>query len=76
MALARHREFLSLSEEKLSLEEQLEVRKIVDRAKGKLQDEHDMSENDAFRFLQKTAMSMRGSMRSVAESVLEGELAP
>ena len=76
MALARHRELLELSEEKLSLEEQLEVRKIVDRAKGKLMDEHDMSEQDAFRFLQQTAMGTRGSMRSVAEEVLEGGLAP
>lgn len=76
MALARHRELLELSEEKLSLEEQLEVRKIVDRAKGKLMDEHDMGEQDAFRFLQQTAMGTRGSMRSVAEEVLEGELTP
>lgn len=76
MALARHRELLELSEEKLSLEEQLEVRKIVDRAKGKLMDEHDMSEQDAFRFLQQTAMGTRGSMRSVAEEVLEGGLTP
>ena len=76
MALARHRELLELSEEKLSLEEQLEVRKIVDRAKGKLMDEHDMSEQDAFRFLQQTAMGTRGSMRSVAEQVLEGDLTP
>lgn len=76
MALARHRELLELSEEKLSLEEQLEVRKIVDRAKGKLMDEHDMGEQDAFRFLQQTAMGTRGSMRSVAEEVLEGGLTP
>ena len=76
MALARHRELLELSEEKLSLEEQLEVRKIVDRAKGKLMDEHDMGERDAFRFLQQTAMGTRGSMRSVAEQVLEGDLTP
>ena len=76
MALARHRELLELSEEKLSLEEQLEVRKIVDRAKGKLMDEHDMGEQDAFRFLQQTAMGTRDSMRSIAEAVLEGELTP
>ena len=76
MALARHREFLALSEDKLSLEEQLEVRKIIDRAKGQLMDEHDMSEQDAFRFLQKTAMGSRQSVRLVAESVLEGELSP
>lgn len=76
MALARHRELLALSNEKLSLEEQLEVRKIVDRAKGKLMDEHAMSEQDAFRFLQQTAMGDRNTMRSVAEAVIAGELAP
>lgn len=76
MALARHRELLALSEDKMTLEEQLESRKIVDRAKGKLMDEHEMSEQDAFRFLQKTAMGSRGSMRSVSESVLAGELHP
>ena len=65
-----------LADDKLSLEEQLESRKIVDRAKGKLMDEHNMSEQDAFRFLQKTAMGSRGSMRSVSESVLAGELEP
>ncbi len=76
MALARHRELVMLADDKLSLEEQLESRKIVDRAKGKLMDEHNMSEQDAFRFLQKTAMGSRGSMRSVSESVLAGELEP
>lgn len=76
MALARHRELLELSEENVSLEEQLEVRKIVDRAKGKLMDEHAMSEQEAFRFLQMTAMGNRDSMRSVAESVIAGGLAP
>ena len=76
MALARHREFLALSEDKLSLEEQLEVRKLVDRAKGQLMDDHGLSENDAFRFLQKTAMGNRQSMRDVAQEVLDGELSP
>ena len=76
MALARHRELLALSSENVSLEEQLEVRKIVDRAKGKLMDEHAMSEQDAFRFLQQTAMGDRNTMRSVAESVIAGKLAP
>lgn len=76
MALARHRELLDLAEDKESLEDQLESRKIVDRAKGKLMDSHAMSEQDAFRFLQQTAMGKRDSMRSVAESVLTGDLAP
>ena len=76
MALARHREFLALSEDKLSLQEQLEVRKLVDRAKGQLMDSHGLSEEDAFRFLQKTAMSNRKQMRDIANAVLDGELSP
>ena len=42
-----------------SLEEQLETRKLVDRAKGMLMDQHGMTEADAFRFIQKTAMRER-----------------
>ncbi len=76
MAIARHRETLALAEENESLSDQLEVRKLVDRAKGKLMDEHAMSENDAFRFVQTGAMGSRRSMREVAEAVLAGELVP
>lgn len=76
MALARHREATALAEENLELADQLEVRKLVDRAKGKLMDSSGLSENEAFRFIQTNAMSARRSMRDVAESVLSGELAP
>ena len=76
MALARHREATALAEENLDLADQLEVRKLVDRAKGKLMDSSGLSENEAFRFIQTNAMSARRSMRDVAESVLSGELAP
>lgn len=76
MALARHREMLALAEENESLTEQLEVRKLLDRAKGKLIDNFGMAEQDAFRFVQKGAMGSRRSMRDVAEAVLSGELSP
>jgi len=76
MAAARFRDVVLLSEDRDSLELQLETRKIVDRAKGKLMDEHALSENDAFRFLQTTAMGQRTSMREVAEKVLAGDLSP
>lgn len=76
MALARHREMLALAEENESLTEQLEVRKLLDRAKGKLMDNFGMAEQDAFRFVQKGAMGSRRSMRDVAEAVLSGELSP
>ena len=76
LAIARFRELVALSEQAESLAEQLETRKIVDRAKGQLMDDHGLSESEAFRFLQKTAMSARQAMRDVARQVLAGELAP
>jgi len=76
MALARHREVLALAEENEDLVDQIEVRKLVDRAKGLLMDQHGMSENDAFRFVQTSAMGSRKSMREVAQGILDGELTP
>lgn len=76
MALARHREVLALAGENEDLTEKLEVRKLVDRAKGTLMDNFAMSENDAFRFVQTTAMGTRSSMREVATKIIEGELTP
>jgi len=76
VAIGRFRELKALVEQTQSLEEQLETRKVVDRAKGILQDEHHLSERDAFSFIQKTAMRERKNMRSVAEQVLDGSLTP
>jgi len=56
------------------LTERLEARKAIDRAKGALMDRYQMSEADAFRFVQKAAMEQRLSMREVAEKVLDGSL--
>jgi response regulator NasT len=58
------------------LTERLEVRKLIDRAKGMLIDGYGMKEADAFAFIQKSAMAKRTSMRAVAESVLKGETVP
>src|SRR5215203_5229492 len=63
VAIGRFREMMSLSGELRTLEEQLETRKVVDRAKGKLMDEHTMTEADAFSFIQRRAMSTRSRMR-------------
>jgi len=52
------------------LEEQLETRKLIDRAKSLLQQRHGFDEPSAFRWLQKAAMDQRTSMRAVAESIL------
>ena len=76
VALGRFQEMKALAEENLSLADQLETRKLVDRAKGKLMDGHDMSEGDAFRFLQKTAMDTRSTLRQVAHDVIDGNLKP
>jgi len=50
------------------------VRKVLDRAKGRLQSERGLSEPEAFRWIQKTSMNRRVTMRAVAEAVLAGEL--
>lgn len=75
-ALARFREQEALEARVGDLAEQLEVRKLVDRAKGRLIDDHGLAEADAFRFLQTQAMSNRRTMAAVAEDVLHGNLVP
>jgi two-component system, response regulator PdtaR len=76
VALGRFNEMRALADQTLNLEEQLETRKIVDRAKGRLMDEHGLGENDAFSFIQKRAMSDRVTMRVIAEQVIAGDLRP
>ncbi len=66
----------ALADDKRSLEEQLETRRWVDRAKGKLMDDRGLSESEAFSFIQQTAMNRRTTMREVARGVVEGEPAP
>jgi two-component system, response regulator PdtaR len=70
IALARHSELIAVRQESSDLSEQLETRKVVDRAKGKLMDEHGISEADAFRQIQKKAMDERRSMKDVAAEIL------
>jgi response regulator NasT len=72
IALARHSQMAAIRKEAEDLSEQLETRKAVDRAKGKLMDEKKMAEGDAFRYLQKRAMDERRPMRDVAQEVLDG----
>ncbi len=71
IALARYSQLSALKRETASVSEQLAVRKLVDRAKGKLMDRDGMNEADAFRFLQKRAMDERRPLRAVAEDILE-----
>jgi response regulator NasT len=76
MAVTRYAEIQALEAEVGDLQERLETRKVVDRAKGVLQAEHGLTEPQAFRWLQKTSMDRRLSMRAVADQVLGGDLRP
>ena len=71
MAVSRFAEVHALEQEVADLTERLETRKAVDRAKSVLQTSLELSEPDAFRWIQKTAMDLRLSMRQVAEGVVE-----
>ena len=70
MAVSRFAEMMQLDAEVADLRDRLEVRKLVDRAKAALQNTHGFSEADAFRWIQKTSMDRRLSMRAVAEAVI------
>jgi two-component system, response regulator PdtaR len=76
VAIGRFRELRNLTGEIDALGEQLEARKLVDRAKGILIDECQMRESDAFSFIQRTAMSERCRMRDVADRIIDGSLRP
>ena len=76
LARARFDELSEANQRVESLEQQLETRKLVDRAKGQLMDQHGLSEQDAFRFVQTSAMGHRATMREVAEQILDGSLTP
>jgi len=71
MAVSRFAEVHALEREVADLTERLETRKAVDRAKGILQKDLGLSEPDAFRWIQKTAMDLRLSMRQVADGVVQ-----
>jgi response regulator NasT len=70
VAVSRYRQFITLTNEVADLGERLETRKRVDRAKALLQQVYGLSEADAFRWLQKSAMDRRLSMREVADVVI------
>ena len=70
IAMGRFQEITAIEEELANLEDRLESRKIIDQAKGILQQDLGLTEPEAFRWIQKTAMDMRKSMRDVAEGVI------
>ncbi len=76
VALGRFKEVQALEAEVRGLEEQLGTRRVVDRAKGILMDEHAMAEAAAFTFIQRAAMRERTTMRVIAARVIDGTLRP
>jgi AmiR/NasT family two-component response regulator len=72
IALSRHAEIVALEAEVADLGERFETRKRVDRAKSTLMGSLGLSEPDAFRWIQKTSMDRRLSMREVADAVIAG----
>jgi len=71
IAISRGEQIAALAAEITDLQEQFETRKLVDRAKARLMSSLDLSEPDSFRWIQKTSMDRRLSMREVAEAVLD-----
>jgi response regulator NasT len=76
VALGRFREMKALEDEVKGLEDQLATRRLVDRAKGLLMDDHGLTEQASFGFVQKTAMAQRKTMKEIAQRVIDGELTP
>jgi response regulator NasT len=75
LAVSRFAQITTLEAEVADLEERFETRKRVERAKSLLQQKYDLTEADAFRWLQKSAMDRRLSMREVADVVIR-EVSP
>ena len=76
IAITRHAQMLALKTEVGDLTERLETRKIIDRAKGILMQAMKLSEPDAFKWIQKTAMDRRVSMKEVAQAIIDPASAP
>ncbi len=70
MALARFEEFTAVKKQADNMQDALETRKLVDRAKGLLMDRKGMTEAEAFRRIQKLSMNYRKPMREVAEAII------
>ena len=75
IAISRHKQMKSLENEVKDLYERLETRKLIDRAKGILMKALNLSEPDAFSWIQKSAMDRRLSMKQIAQAVIDPEKA-
>jgi response regulator NasT len=73
IAIARYREFLDISQQAASLQEALEARKLIERAKGVLMAKQGLSEQEAYRRIQQQSMNLRRTMREIAEAIIIAE---
>ncbi|MDR9396491.1 response regulator [Pontimonas sp.] len=71
IALSRSAQLQALEDEVLDLADRLETRKLLDRAKGILNDTMGLTEPEAFRWIQKASMDRRLTMREVAQTVVD-----
>jgi response regulator NasT len=76
IAMSRHLQMKSLKEEVSDLHERLETRKIIDRAKGILMQALNLTEPEAFSWIQRAAMDRRISMKAVAQAVISPDSVP
>lgn len=76
LAASRYTEISSLENEIADLQERLETRKLIERAKGKLMESQSLTEPQAFKWIQRAAMDRRTTMKAVAEVIIETLDAP
>ena len=76
IAMSRHKQMISLASEVADLQERLETRKLIDRAKGILMAALNLSEPEAFSWIQRAAMDRRMSMKEVALAVISPSAVP
>ena len=76
IAISRHKQMTSLANEVADLHERLETRKLIDRAKGILMKALNLSEPEAFSWIQRAAMDRRLTMKEVAQAVISPEAVP
>jgi response regulator NasT len=73
VARGRFAEMTALDGEVRTLEERLETRKIIEQAKGRLMTQQGITEAEAFRWIQRTAMNQRTSMKALAQTILASD---
>jgi len=71
VAVSRYQEVKSLESEVATMQDRLETRKLVERAKGLLMEKQNLSEPEAFKWIQRAAMDRRTTMKAVAQVVVE-----